>query len=105
MERESVTAYEDLWTTDVDRYRLILLNDVDLTDGAVIFDVVSGGPLVIETDQEVLDEVLRNMIAAGAATISRDEATRIGEQASRRLLADTPTVLHRRRSGRKGDTE
>lgn len=92
MNANELKTHADLWTSDAGRYRLILSNGVDLADGAVVFDAVSGGPLVIDVSAAVYTAICRNMLAAGVKTISAGEAANYGEEALSRILRGPGTA-------------
>lgn len=99
MSLESLKPYEDMWTTDVARYRLFLLNGVDFAGGALIYDMVAGGPVLIEAEAELLSEVHRKMLEAGVTPISPDEAAAFSERALIDLLAHYPSLRPRKQPG------
>ncbi|MEZ4263996.1 MAG: hypothetical protein R3B36_33190 [Polyangiaceae bacterium] len=73
MNEERVQAYADMWTTGVSRYALVEVNPGSPT-GCVVKDLITGGLVVIDDDDEVLEAVIRNMRQAGARIMTPEEA-------------------------------
>lgn len=73
MNEERVQAYADMWTTDLSRHGLIE-RDPGRPAACVIKDLITGGLVVIDDDDDVLEAVIMNMRRAGARIMTPEEA-------------------------------
>lgn len=80
MNHERLVQLRQMWTTDADRYRILQSDDGSMR---LVFDVVAGGPLLIEIGGELHDVLIRKMLDAGVEPISEAEAAEIGRRRNR----------------------
>ena len=92
MNSDELEAHAGLWTSGTKKYRLILSNGEDLEDGAVVFDAVSGGPLLIDVSDAAYKGICKKMLGAGVETISAGQAAAFGDEALLRMLGEVETV-------------
>lgn len=68
-----ISRYEDMWTTDLERYGLVEFGGTG-PGTWMLFDLSVGSPLVIDDDEQILEELVMRLRRAGIRRMTPDEA-------------------------------
>jgi len=71
MGKDHIQNYESMWTTELNKYALCELPG---NDGWVIFNLGPMAPVIIDTDAEIFEEIIKKLIEAGVRRLSKEEA-------------------------------